>query len=99
MSDSLDDSETYDMACCSGEEDLVLKTGNVGEQLRESATKKETINTSSGDSGDTPVYVNNAIGNGQETGDTLLLKIPPANDVPDARPSADPSEVDAKPIG
>ena len=98
MSDSLDDTETYDMACCSGEEDLVLKTGNVGEQLRESATKKETINTSSGDSGDTPVNVNNAI-DAQKTGDTLVLKIPPDNDVPDARPSADPSEVDAKPIG
>ena len=94
MSDSLDDTETYDMACCSGEEeDLVLKTGIVGEELRESATNKETITTSSGDSGKTLVNVNNAIG------DALVLKIPPANDVPDARPSADPSEVDAKPIG
>ena len=99
MSDSLDDTETYDMACCSGEEDLVLKTGIVGEELRKSATNKETINTSSGDSGDTPVNVNNAIGDAQKTGDTLVLKIPPDNDVPDARPSADPSEVDAKPIG
>ena len=90
----MDDTETYDMACCSGEEDLVLKTGIVGEeQLRESATNKETVTTSSGDSGDTPVNLNNAIG------DSLVLKIPPANDVPDARPSADPSEVDAKPIG
>ena len=93
MSDSLDDTETYDMACCSGEEDLVLKTGIVGEELRENATNKETITTSSGDSSDAPVNVNNAIG------DALVLKIPPANDVPDARPSADPSEVDAKPIG
>jgi len=99
VSDSLDDTETYDMACCSGEEDLVLKTGIVGEELRKSATNKETINTSSGDSGDTPVNVNNAIGDAQKTGDTLVLKIPPDNDVPDARPSADPSEVDAKPIG
>jgi len=84
------------MACCSGEEDPVLKNGQdgtVGEVAGESATYKENIATPSGDSGNTPLDVNNAIG------DKLVLKIPPANDVPDARPSADPSEVDAKPIG
>jgi len=74
------------MACCSGDEDL--KTGPAG-----------TIVTSSGDSGSTPASENNANGDTEDTGNTLVLKIPPTNDVPDARPSADPSEVDAKPIG
>lgn len=74
------------MACCSGDEDL--KTGPAG-----------TIVASSGDSGSTPASENNANGDTEDTGNTLVLKIPPTNDVPDARPSADPSEVDAKPIG
>ena len=90
------------MACCSGEEDPVLKTGHdgtVGEVLGERATYKENISTPSGDSGNTPHDVNNAIEDTEDIGDKLVLKIPPADDVPDARPSADPSEVDAKPIG
>lgn len=74
------------MACCSGDEGL--KTGPAG-----------TIVASSGDSGSTPASENNANGDTEDTGNTLVLKIPPTNDVPDARPSADPSEVDAKPIG
>ena len=74
------------MACCSGEEDL--KTGS-----------DDTKVTSSGDSGSTPVSENNANGDTEDTGNSLVHKIPPADDVPDARPSADPSEVDAKPIG
>ena len=81
------------MACCSGEEDLVPKTGNDGdaEVLGERAT--------SGDSGNTFLIENNANGDTEDARNRLELKIPPANDVPDAKPSADPSEVDAKPIG
>jgi len=74
------------MACCSGDEDL--KTDPAGTKV-----------TSSGDSGSTPASENNANGDTDDTGNTLVLKIPPTNDVPDARPSGDPSEVDAKPIG
>ena len=82
------------MACCSGEEDLVPKTGHdggAGEVLGERAT--------SGDSGNTFLIENNANGDTEDARNRLELKIPPANDVPDAKPSADPSEVDAKPIG
>ena len=82
------------MACCSGEEESVLKTGP-GDiaVLGESITTKET---SIGDSGDTSVLENNAI---KDARNTLELQIPAVDDVPDAKPSADPSEVDAKPLG
>ena len=78
-------------ACCSGEEESVLKTGPCG--IAESITTKET---SIGDSGDTSVLENNAI---KDARNTLELQIPAVDDVPDAKPSADPSEVDAKPLG
>ena len=87
------------MACCSGEEESVLKTGPGGiAVLGESVTTKETVsaNSSIGDSGDTSVLENNAI---KDARNTLELQIPAVDDVPDAKPSADPSEVDAKPLG
>ena len=86
-------------ACCSGEEEPVLKTGPGGiAVLGESITTKETIrvNSSIGDAGDTSVLENNAI---KDARNTLELQIPAVDDVPDAKPSADPSEVDAKPLG
>ena len=84
------------MACCSGEEESVLKTGPCG--IAESITTKETVSVNSpiGDSGDTSVLENNAI---KDARNTLELQIPAVDDVPDAKPSADPSEVDAKPLG
>ena len=84
------------MACCSGEEEPVLKTGPGGiPVLGESITTKKnvSVNSSIGDAGDTSVLENNAI---KDARNTLELQIP---DVPDAKPSADPSEVDAKPLG
>ena len=89
------------MACCSGEKDLVSKTGQdgaAGEVLGEGATNKETLVFSSGDSGNNSLSENNVNGVTEDARNTLALNIPPANDVPDAKPSTDPSEVDAKPI-
>ena len=97
--DNLNEILILEMACCSGEEESVLKTGPGGiAVLGESVTTKETVsaNSSIGDSGDTSVLENNAI---KDARNTLELQIPAVDDVPDAKPSADPSEVDAKPLG
>ena len=97
--DNLNEILILEMACCSGEEEPVLKTGPGGiPVLGESVTTKETVsvNSSIGDSGDTSVLENNAI---KDARNTLELQIPAVDDVPDAKPSADPSEVDAKPLG
>ena len=97
--DNLNEILILEMACCSGEEEPVLKTGP-GDiaVLGESKTTKETVsvNSSIGDAGDTSVLENNAI---KDARNTLELQIPAVDDVPDAKPSADPSEVDAKPLG
>ena len=96
--DNLNEILILEMACCSGEEESVLKTGPGGIAVLGESITKETVsaNPSIGDSGDTSVLENNAI---KDARNTLELQIPAVDDVPDAKPSADPSEVDAKPLG
>jgi len=86
------------MACCSGDEELAPKkvteanlieqTGisSTSEEIPDAITDKSTTNAS------------NANGDVLKSEDTLELNIPLPKDIPDARPSADPSEVDAKPL-
>ena len=88
----------YKMACCSGDEELAPKkvteanlieqTGisSTSEEIPDAITDKSTTNAS------------NANGDVLKSEDTLELNIPLPKDIPDARPSADPSEVDAKPL-
>jgi len=56
------------------------------EEIPDAITDKSTTNAS------------NANGDVLKSEDTLELNIPLPKDIPDARPSADPSEVDAKPL-
>ena len=84
------------MACCSGDEELAPKkvteanlieqTGisSTSEEIPDAITDKSTTNASNA--------------NGDVLKDTLELNLPLPKDIPDARPSADPSEVDAKPL-
>ena len=70
------------------EANLIEQTGisSTSEEIPDAITVKSTTNAS------------NANGDVLKSEDTLELNIPLPKDIPDARPSADPSEVDAKPL-
>merc|ERR1712013_39622 len=59
---------------------------STSEEIPDAITVKSTANAS------------NANGDVLKSEDTVELNIPLPKDIPDARPSADPSEVDAKPL-
>jgi len=86
------------MACCSGDEELAPKKvteANLIEQTGISSTSEEIPDALTVES---TTNASNANGDVLKSEDTLELNIPLPKDIPDARPSADPSEVDAKPL-